>query len=52
MHSRAILKQYGRKQPGRRLKAANTLIPVDYDASLFESTDAIISKKEELREVN
>lgn len=32
--------------------AANTLIPVDYDASLFESTDAIISKKEELRELN
>ena len=29
--------------------AANTLIPVDYDASLFESTDAIISKKEQLK---
>jgi type I restriction-modification system DNA methylase subunit len=32
--------------------AANTLIPVDYDASLFESTDAIISKKEQLKELN
>jgi len=32
--------------------AANTLIPVDYDASLFESTEAIISKKEQLRELN
>ncbi len=32
--------------------APNTLIPVDYDASLFESTEAIISKKEELRELN
>ncbi len=32
--------------------AANTLIPVDYDASLFESTDAILSLKEELKELN
>lgn len=32
--------------------AANTLIPVDYDASLFESTDAIIAKKEQLSELN
>ncbi|MCH5311821.1 MAG: Eco57I restriction-modification methylase domain-containing protein, partial [Prevotella sp.] len=32
--------------------AANTLIPVDYDASLFESTDAIIAKKEQLKELN
>ena len=32
--------------------AANTLIPVDYDASLFESTDAIISLKEQLKELN
>ncbi|MCH5176253.1 MAG: Eco57I restriction-modification methylase domain-containing protein, partial [Prevotellaceae bacterium] len=32
--------------------AANTLIPVDYDASLFESTDAIITKKEQLKELN
>ena len=32
--------------------AANTLIPVDYDASLFESTETIISKKEQLKELN
>ena len=32
--------------------AANTLIPVDYDASLFESTDDIIAKKEQLKELN
>ena len=32
--------------------AANTLIPVEYDASLFESTDAIISLKEQLKELN
>lgn len=32
--------------------AANTLIPVDYDTSLFESTDEIISKKEQLKELN
>ena len=32
--------------------AANTLIPVDYDASLFESTDAIISLKEQLKDLN
>lgn len=32
--------------------AANTLIPVDYDASLFESTDEIISMKEQLKELN
>ena len=32
--------------------AANTLIPVDYDASLFESTEAILSLKEELKELN
>ena len=32
--------------------AANTLIPVDYDASLFESTDAIITQKEQLKELN
>jgi len=32
--------------------AANTLIPVEYDASLFESTDAILSLKEELKELN
>ncbi len=32
--------------------AANTLIPVEYDASLFESTDAILSLKEQLKELN
>ena len=32
--------------------AANTLIPVDYDASLFESTDAIVSRKEQLKDLN
>ena len=32
--------------------AANTLIPVEYDASLFESTDAILSLKDELKELN
>jgi hypothetical protein len=32
--------------------AANTLIPVDYDASLFESTDTILSLKERLKELN
>ena len=32
--------------------AFNTLIPVDYDASHFESTDAIIAKKEQLKELN
>ena len=32
--------------------AANTLIPVGYDASLFESTDEIISKKTKLKELN
>ena len=32
--------------------AANTLIPVEYDTSLFESTDAILSLKEELKELN
>ena len=32
--------------------AANTLKPVDYDASLFESTDAIITQKEQLKELN
>lgn len=32
--------------------AANTLIPVDYDASLFESTETILSLKEELKELN
>ena len=32
--------------------AANTLIPVDYDASLFESTDTIISLKEQLKDLN
>ena len=32
--------------------AANTLIPVEYDASLFESTEAILSLKEQLKELN
>lgn len=32
--------------------AANTLIPAEYDASLFESTDEILSKKAELKELN
>ena len=32
--------------------AANTLIPVEYDASLFESTDTILSLKEDLKELN
>ena len=32
--------------------AANTLIPVGYDASLFESTDEIIFKKTKLKELN
>lgn len=32
--------------------AANTLIPVEYDASLFESTEAILSLKESLKELN
>ena len=32
--------------------AANTLIPVGYDASLFESTEAILSKKATLKELN
>lgn len=32
--------------------AANTLIPADYDASLFESTEDILSKKEILKELN
>jgi hypothetical protein len=32
--------------------AANTLIPVEYDASLFESTDVILSLKDELNELN
>lgn len=32
--------------------AANTLIPVEYDASLFESTEAILSLKEKLKELN
>ncbi|MBR1889137.1 MAG: Eco57I restriction-modification methylase domain-containing protein [Alloprevotella sp.] len=32
--------------------AANTLIPVGYDASLFESTEEILSKKETLKELN
>ena len=32
--------------------AANTLIPVGYDASLFESTEEIISKKAKLKELN
>ena len=32
--------------------AANTLIPVEYDASLFESTEAILSLKEDLKELN
>lgn len=32
--------------------AANTLIPVDYNASLFETTEEILSKKETLKELN
>ena len=32
--------------------AANTLIPVGYDANLFESTEEIISKKTKLKELN
>ena len=32
--------------------AANTLIPVGYDASLFESTETILSKKAKLKELN
>lgn len=32
--------------------AANTLIPVQYNASLFESTEEILSKKETLKELN
>lgn len=32
--------------------AANTLIPVDYNASLFESTEEILTKKETLKELN
>ena len=32
--------------------AANTLIPVEYDASLFESTEAILSLKEGLKAYN
>ena len=32
--------------------AANTLIPVGYDASLFESTEEILSKKAKLKELN
>jgi len=32
--------------------AANTLIPVGYDASLFESTETILSKKTRLKELN
>ena len=32
--------------------AANTLIPVDYNASLFESTEEILSKKTKLKELN
>lgn len=32
--------------------ASNTLIPVGYDASLFESTEEIISKKAKLKELN
>ena len=32
--------------------AANTLIPVEYNASLFESTDAIVAHKERLKELN
>lgn len=32
--------------------AANTLIPIDYDASLFESTEEILSKKEKQKELN
>lgn len=35
-----------------KLVAANTLIPVDYNASLFESTEEILSKKETLKELN
>ncbi len=32
--------------------AANTLIPVEYDASLFDSTEEILTKKTELKELN
>ena len=32
--------------------AANTLIPAEYEASLFESTEEILSKKAELKELN
>lgn len=32
--------------------AANTLIPVGYDASLFESTEEILAKKAKLKELN
>ncbi len=32
--------------------AANTLIPVGYDASLFDSTEKILTKKTELKELN
>lgn len=32
--------------------AANTLIPVGYDTSLFESTEEILSKKAKLKELN
>ena len=32
--------------------AANTLIPVEYDPTLFESTEAILSLKENLKELN
>ncbi len=32
--------------------AANTLIPVGYDANLFESTEEILSKKAKLKELN
>ena len=32
--------------------AANTLIPVDYNASLFESTEEILSKKANLKELS
>lgn len=32
--------------------AANTLIPVGYDANLIESTEIILSKKAELKELN
>lgn len=32
--------------------AANTLIPIDYDASLFESTKIIIEHKTKLKELN